>query len=243
MIILIASSSTREGEHLRNLIQVSGTYPGSLEIIHDENVPPLNDHHADIIFIDAGLPNCGGIELAKQLLSDNPKSAIIFTASDSECAQSALDIGAIDCLKKPYSPERLQQALLRANIYVQDGHAESKCESRQEPRTCIRVHGNRVTKLIPLLDVTYFQSESKYVLVRHNCGEDLIRESLDQLEAEFGSSFTRIHRNALVANSSIKALKRLRSGQHQLQLEGCEKQLQVSRRHLPIVRQIIDQLG
>ena len=70
---------------------------------------------------------------------------------------------------------------------------------------CARLRGS--LRLIPIEDVHYLQAEEKYVVVHHARGEDLIEESLQSLEEEFGERFVRIHRNCLVARHEIIELQ------------------------------------
>ncbi len=66
--------------------------------------------------------------------------------------------------------------------------------------------------------------------MRHLKGEDLIEDSLRALEEEFGQSFVRIHRNALVSVRFLEGIERNREGQYFVRLRGCQAPLQVSRR-------------
>jgi two-component system response regulator AlgR len=56
------------------------------------------------------------------------------------------------------------------------------------------------------------------------------------LEAEFGGKLLRIHRNALVAAERVSGLARLPTGAIGLRLLGVPELLEISRRHLPVVR-------
>ncbi|MGD8577005.1 MAG: LytTR family DNA-binding domain-containing protein, partial [Thiohalophilus sp.] len=87
--------------------------------------------------------------------------------------------------------------------------------------------------------IFYFLAEHKYVTVCYQGGEVLIEEPLKSLEHKFAEQFIRIHRNALVARQFIKELRRDRQGRTMLQLRHSDKQLEVSRRHMPQVRKLL----
>jgi len=72
--------------------------------------------------------------------------------------------------------------------------------------------------------------------VRHTQGEDLIDESLRQLEEEFASDFVRIHRSLLVAVAHVAALERLPDEGYELKLRGDGETLPVSRRQIADLR-------
>ena len=59
------------------------------------------------------------------------------------------------------------------------------------------------------------------------------------LKAEFGDRFLRIHRNCLVSMSHLQALEKNTSGQPCIRLRGVPETLDVSRRHVAKVRQIM----
>ena len=61
-------------------------------------------------------------------------------------------------------------------------------------------------------------------------GEDLIDDSLRQLETEFGNRVIRVHRSALVNRDYIEAIERNAEGQLQIRLRGREERMPVSRR-------------
>ena len=82
-------------------------------------------------------------------------------------------------------------------------------------------------------------AEQKYTTVRHTGGEDLIEDSLRQLEQEFGQRFVRIHRNALVNIERIEALERVDSG-YQVRLRDLPQALDVSRRLAGAVKDALD---
>jgi len=78
--------------------------------------------------------------------------------------------------------------------------------------------------------------------VYHKGGETLIDETLKELEREFASGFTRIHRNALVSVSKIEGMARIGAGQFEIQLKGAEFRPAVSRRHIASIRELLSNL-
>jgi two-component system response regulator AlgR len=70
------------------------------------------------------------------------------------------------------------------------------------------------------------------VAVRHADGEQLVEESLRNLETEFSAAFVRAHRNLLVAIAHIETLERQVDGSYCIQMRGTGERLAVSRRQL-----------
>ena len=91
-------------------------------------------------------------------------------------------------------------------------------------------------ELIPVEDILYFKADQKYVSLRTADHEYLIEESLKSLEDEFSHRFTRIHRNALVAEVFINGLVKNSSGHSCLVFRDVDDELEISRRHLPDIR-------
>jgi two-component system response regulator AlgR len=99
-----------------------------------------------------------------------------------------------------------------------------------------------VVELIPVEQVYYFLADQKYVTIRHQKGSVLIDETLKDLELEFADQFIRIHRNALVSIKFLDGIESICSGQYQVRLRDIAERLVISRRHLPQLRESIQQL-
>src|SRR5262249_20082014 len=153
----------------------------------------------------------------------------IFTTAYDEYALNAFDAQAVGYLLKPIRKEKLAQALTSASRLTR-AQLQTLASSKQEQRTHIAARHREGLRLIPLENVQFFCAEQKYTTVKHVNGEDLIEDSLRALEEEFGASFVRIHRNALVSVRYLERIERNADGQYFVRLRGCEAPLQVSRR-------------
>lgn len=188
----------------------------------------------DVLLLDIRMPGMDGLEVARHVADADPPPAVIFTTAFGDHALEAFDAHAADYLVKPIRAERLAAALhgtRRPNRAQLAAVAETG-----GPRTqlCARLGGE--LELVAVTDVFYFLAEHKYVTVRHTRGELLIEESLKALESEFGERFLRVHRNALVAPALVGGLRR-EDGRHRIWFTDIDDSLEVSRRHLPAVRQ------
>lgn len=195
----------------------------------------------DVLLLDIHMPEMNGMEVAQHLCAQAQAPAVIFTTAYSEHALEAFDANALDYLLKPIRRARLEQALDKARP-LQRGQVDAAAADSHQQRRHISAHHRGGIKLVPVEDILFFQSDSKYVAVHYKDGEVLIDESIKSLEQEFADRFTRIHRNCLVANTSVEALEKLGKNQYQLRLRGCDTSLEVSRRQLPAVRQLISDL-
>jgi two-component system response regulator AlgR len=70
----------------------------------------------------------------------------------------------------------------------------------------------------------------------------LIYYTLKDLETEFSDRFIRLHPNALISLDYLDGLEMVASGQYQARCRELEERLAVSRRHLPLLRERMQNL-
>ena len=196
----------------------------------------------DLVLLDIHMPGLDGLGLAAHLRGLQPAPAVVFVTAHAEHAVQAFELSVQDYLTKPVRLELLQEALRKADLYLQqhrrqDGDLASKSVLVQERGRAER---------IPLQDVLYFKAELKYLTVRTPLREHILEGSLNELEERFGEQFLRVHRNALVARRAMRALERHagpgpgdEGETWTLQLHGVDDVLQVSRRQLASVRAVL----
>jgi two-component system response regulator AlgR len=192
----------------------------------------------DVVLMDIRMPAMDGLEAARHLAAMPEPPAVIFCTAYEEHAIQAFDVQAVGYLLKPVRRERLTEALAqaarvnRAQLKALDGVG-----SRQRTHISARTH--RGIELIPLDCVRCFRAEQKYVVVRHTGGEVVVEDTLRDLEAEFGDLFVRIHRAALVSVRHIERLDRAVTSPSMVRLRDLDEPLEVSRRHLPALRRML----
>jgi two-component system, LytTR family, response regulator AlgR len=189
-----------------------------------------------VVLLDIRMPGMTGIEVAHHLGALEEPPAIVFTTAYDEYALQAFESRAVGYLLKPVRRERLEDALKHASRW--SSPQLRKLADPHQP-LAVRQHvAARVRdelKLIPVKDIRFFRAEQKYVTVRHGKGEELIDESLRQLEDEFTRDFVRVHRSLLVAVAHVEALERTADG-YELKLRGEPAALPVSRRQVAELR-------
>jgi two-component system, LytTR family, response regulator AlgR len=201
-------------------------------------LPLVGKLKPSVVLLDIRMPGMTGIEVARHLGALEHPPAIVFTTAYDEYALEAFEAQAIGYLLKPVRSERLAQALkqasrLRAPQLLGLSTPAAPLSARQH--VAVRVRDE--LKLIPVKDIRYFRADQKYVTVRHSHGEDLIDESLKQLEEEFARDFVRAHRSVLVAIAQVEALARADGEDgYALKLRGEAEPLAVSRRQLAELR-------
>ncbi|MBL8250286.1 MAG: response regulator transcription factor [Candidatus Competibacter sp.] len=240
MNVLIVDDEPLARDRLRDLLnQLSDYHPcgeasnGANALRLAEATPP------DIVLLDIQMPGLDGLETARRLAALARPPAVIFVTAYGDHALEALDAQAVAYLLKPVRLERLEKALANASRLNRAQWASLSASSPATGRTHIRVRLGQRLELIPLADICYFQADQKYVTVRHRHGEALIEESLKNLETELGARVIRVHRNGLAMAAHIAGLERRADGGVNLVFDIIADRLEVSRRHLPLVRQFL----
>jgi len=227
--VLIVDDEPPARERLRGLL----TEIGDVDVIGEaatgaEALSCVHDLAPDVLLLDVRMPDMDGLETARHLNVLDEPPAVIFTTAYDQYAVEAFEAHAVGYLLKPVRKEQLAAALTRAGRLTRAQlQTLAAAGTRRSHLAARRRDGLR---LIPLEEVQYFLSDQKYTTVRHLGGEDLIEDSLRLLESEFGASFVRIHRNALVGVKYLERIERAAEGQYFVRLRGCEAPLRVSRR-------------
>lgn len=243
MKILVVDDEAPARERLIRLIAELGGYELAGEAANGREAIELYDRlKPEIILLDIRMPVIDGLEAARHLTAYDQPPAVIFTTAYSDHALKAFETHAVGYLLKPVRKENLAEALTNAKRSTRAQlQALSDDAAPEQSRTHLCVHHRGNLELIPIDDIQYFRAEDKYVVLHHRNGQSLIEDSLVKLEQEFQNRFLRIHRNALVAHAEIAGLEKpSRPGDGAtLKLKHSEHRLDVSRRHLPTVRQFL----
>lgn len=194
---------------------------------------------ADLLLMDIRMPGVDGLQAAAQLAGEENPPAVIFVTAYDEHALAAFEQQAVDYLLKPVRRSRLQGALERAQRLTRAQlNSIGQLGEVDEEEYISASHRGGLLR-IPLSEVIYLQADQKYVTLRHLQGEALLEQSLKALEQQYGERFLRIHRNALVTRTRLRGIRRDSRGRVLVRLEGCDEGLEVSRRHLPRVRELL----
>jgi DNA-binding LytR/AlgR family response regulator len=183
----------------------------------------------DVVLLDISMPELSGTELVDRLRGrDQPLPSIVFVTAHDEHAIAAFEKRAVDYVLKPFSNERIGEALDRASRSAQGERAAKLIEALpqlqklsrpQYPRIAIKAKG-RILFISPG-DVVAVQAEGNYVLLQRESGSYLLRESISELAEKlrpFG--FVRIHRSVLVNASFVEEVRPYSTGEYGLRVKG-----------------------
>lgn len=244
MKVIICDAELAVRKHLVSLVEGLGhEVTAQLEKL-DEILPEMKVCHPDVVLLSAHTANVHEFYQALTREFDDPPALIFSGLDDVTSTLTALKSGAVDYLLIPVNQADLKVALEKACRLnaAQQTTLRLKEGKSARPRQYIAARTHRGVELISLADVYYFTADQKYVKVRHKNGVVLIDETLKDLEQEFEGVMFRIHRNALINLDYLDLLETVDSGQYQVRFRGMSETLAVSRRHLPMLREKIQNI-
>ena len=192
----------------------------------------------DVLLLDIQMPELSGMDLAEWLNKRPGAPAIIFVTAHHQHAIAAFEQHAVDYVLKPFSPERIHEALDLA-IHRTEGERAAKLVkilpqletllSRVPPKIAIKSKGRIV--FIDPTNVVVVEAQGNYVLLQRQAGSYLLRESIGEVAEKLKSyGFVRIHRSMLVNSSFVEEVQPWPTGEYILRVRG-GKELTVSRKY------------
>jgi two-component system, LytTR family, response regulator len=178
-----------------------------------EAVKAATELKPDLLLLDVQMPKLDGFDVLELIGADIP--VIFITAYDSYAVR-AFEVHAVDYLLKPFSAQRLADALeqARARIRSQDlppvRDLVAAARPDRTPLQRILIRERAEVHVIPVAKIDYFESQDDYVAVK--CGERtyLKEQTLGDLEAQLDPAvFVRIHRRFVL---NLTRLARIEMG-------------------------------
>lgn len=152
----------------------------------------------DVAFVDVQLT--GSASDGVELVRDGGAPAFVLATAHPQHAIDAYELGVVDYLLKPFTAERVGQCVERIR---------ARLPAPGLPKTPVRVVGRRKRALVFLRidEVWAFEAADRMAYLHAARGRFDVDLSLTALEASFGSSLLRVHRNWLVNCSHVLELE------------------------------------
>jgi two-component system, LytTR family, response regulator len=207
--------------------------------------------HPDVVLLDLQMPQMGGFEVIQQLRGGPHLPVIIVVTAYDQHAIRAFDEGAVDYLLKPVGQPRLLRALERARRLLGNHTEAAETLARLQeiaesggggqagaPRKIVGRAGDEYF-LLNANEVLAFQAEGELVWIITAKQRYLAAQSLKKIEEKLaGSSFRRVHRNALVNVDHVRKMAALSSNRWLITLHN-NQEFVVSKRLARNVREIL----
>lgn len=170
----------------------------------------LTEAPTDVLLLDLNLAGQDGMTLLASKVAQSFQTIIVSANTDH--ALRAFEYGVIDFVPKPFTEQRLREALLRV--------AESEGRTLHAAR-CLAVRKTGKIELVPVNDVLYVQGADDFSeLVLADGRRELHEKTLERLEKVLAPLFERIHRSYLVRLSAIKALHTHEGSRYEVELKN-----------------------
>lgn len=193
--------------------------------------------HPNIVLLDICMPDMDGIEVANCLECLPHPPQIIFTTAYAEHAFEAFSTKAFGYLLKPIMRKPLLERILHAE--KSSPLMVSEPQNYRGMRQYVACRSGEKIEIINARKIIFMKADTKYTVVKHTKGENVLTEALVHLEKEFKGQFIRIHRSTLVNADYIRSIEKITKNKSILSLKGCPEMLAVSRRHYFTVREYL----
>jgi two-component system LytT family response regulator len=165
-------------------------------------VKTIGELDPDLIFLDIQMPKLNGFEVL-ELIEQQP--AVIFATAYDQYALRAFEVHAADYLLKPFSAERLAEALdrVRERINKQDKLplqpiiAAARINAIPLERVLIK-EGSKV-HVIPVDRIDYIEAQDDYISIKTEGKTYLKQQRMTEMEKALDQTkFVRVHRSYIL---------------------------------------------
>jgi two-component system LytT family response regulator len=167
-----------------------------------EVVKVVTDLKPDLLLLDIQMPKLDGFEVLELI---GREVGVIFVTAYDKYALQAFEVHAVDYLLKPFTANRLREALDRAKarlqakqlLPIEDLTRTARPDGPHSERILIRDGAN--VHVIPLSKIDYVEAQDDYVCFRSEGKRYLKQQTLSDLESVLDpSQFVRIHRSYIL---------------------------------------------
>lgn len=156
-------------------------------------------HHAgelDLVFLDIEMGQMDGMETARRLRAADPDLQLVFVTGYADYVFDGYSVGALGYLLKPPKPEQIEEILSRAQAAL--------CRSLE--RTFVCRNGDTHYR-IPVSHILYFASDRRRVTCVTPGRDYTFYGKLDQVAAEAGGGFVRLHQRYLARAAAVERVE------------------------------------
>ena len=176
-----------------------------------EGVKMINELKPDLVFLDIQMPKITGFELL-ELLDHKPQ--IIFATAYDQYALKAFEFNAADYLLKPYSKERLMEAIEKVAERIKTEGNESEVVEkvanypREDYLDRVVVKDRHKIHVIPADEIRYIDSMDDYVMIYTKDSRHMKQKTMKYFESALNpKDYVRIHRSHIVRVDEINEIQ------------------------------------
>jgi two-component system LytT family response regulator len=163
----------------------------------------------DLVLMDINMPGLTGLQVARAIVAEGLRPAVIFTTAYDEHALTAFELHAVDYLLKPFSRERLVEAVAHATEARAPLAAavEALEQAPAEPMTRVLVRDQGKIFPIHVDAIEYLRSDTKYTALVSKGRSFLVRLPITSFEQRLDPGrFLKLHRSCIVNLDFVEAM-------------------------------------
>lgn len=210
-----------------------------------EAVKAIAELSPDLVFLDIQMPRLDGFEVAEL---GGPKTRYLFVTAFDQFALRAFEVHAVDYLLKPFSRERLAQALAHARALLGSAPPQvasqiapllAEAANRNGPLERVLIRDGARVHVVPCAEISHVEAQDDYVQIHAGGRSYLKNQTLSELEGQLDPArFVRVHRSFLVNVAAIRRIEQASKDSHCAVLDG-DLRVPVSRTGYQKVRDLI----
>ena len=234
----------------RQMLDRLAAHPGIVIVGEADRVKSAADlirkAKPDVIFLDVQMPGGTGFALLPLLDDLDPPPAVVFVTAYDKYALKAFEANALDYLTKPVKAsrlaltiDRLQTRSLQGNAGAQDKAAQGAAAGPLELRDLVLLREKNSMRMVEADEICAVEAEADYTRIHLADGHTvLMRKKMVKWEQELPAPpFQKISRRLLINIPRIKGIVAHDRESADIQFEGTEKTVTVSRMELRRIRQ------
>ncbi|MEW4372258.1 LytR/AlgR family response regulator transcription factor [Paenibacillus kandeliae] len=192
----------------------------------------------ELVFLDIGLAEHNGLELAQRLMELDRPPAVIFATAFDEYALQAFDLNALDYILKPFDERRIRQALDKLLMLKQES-AISMSGSAVPLLKKLAVSLDDRIMMLDMDHIVVLASKEGKMSIHTTQGAFQSAEPLTRMEQRLDHSrFVRVHRNYIVNLSCIMEIQPWFNSTYLL-LMSDDSRIPVSRNYVKTLRDLL----
>jgi two-component system LytT family response regulator len=243
--VMIVDDEAPAREKLRRYVGSNPQFNVIAEAVNgQEALDKISCFKPQLLLLDIQMPGMTGFDVLR--LMDAHSLPVIFTTAYDEYAVQAFEVSAVDYLLKPINKERLQQAMDKVSLLMQQDWGEKISSVLQHLKqknfiNRLAVRQGQRTKIINVQDIIFIRSEHRLVNIYAQNGERYwTNENLSQLESRLNPlDFMRIHRSTIINLAANFEIESWNSGRLKLHFEN-DNAVVASRDHVIKLRKSLE---
>jgi two-component system LytT family response regulator len=194
---------------LRKLAQKAEGYELVGEAANGRELLELyEEQHPDVVIMDVEMPEMTGIECARAIQDQNPKTVLVFVTAHEEYMKNAFEVYAFDYMVKPFPVERAMTTLERIRQRLTQPVQQPVKVFTQKPNRLMLRHKEGLS-IVNVKEIMLVQREERSTAVYTESGEKYVTsDALGDIEQRLPADiFFRTHKSYIVNINYIDTIE------------------------------------